>query len=168
MDQFIQKKEKEKMDIKKRKCYGQCLHQNLNSHNEWYTRSKICEENCQLITCPGCHKKHPEWMGTKCMNCSILGWDEKSYKLIMEKKGCQSCGKRLIPIGNNRINGKNHNDWNGRIFHKKCWKEIMMSDDNEDGQQDITQEFIMNDKIRIINKDEEGKYPYEDYIEDSD
>ena len=171
MDQFIKKKEEIKTNIKKRECYGECLDHKRNSHGEWYIRSKICGENCQLITCPGCHIKQPEWISDahrgKCVNCNILGWDQKSYKLIMEKKGCQLCGKRLLPIGNNRINGKDHNDWNGRIFHKKCWKEIMTGDYDEGRKEDMTQKLMMHDTIRIINKDEEGKYPYEDETEDS-
>lgn len=29
----------------------------------------------------------------QCINCNILGWDKKSYKLIMEKKDVNYAGK---------------------------------------------------------------------------
>jgi hypothetical protein len=36
-------------------------------------------------------------------------------------KKCQLCGKSLVPIGLARKNGKTHQDWNSREYHKKCW-----------------------------------------------
>ena len=36
---------------------------------------------------------------------------------------CTHCHKALVSIGNERKNGKAHNDWNTRTLHKKCWKE---------------------------------------------
>lgn len=37
---------------------------------------------------------------------------------------CKLCEGRLVPIGNARINGADHYDWNTRLYHKKCWLEI--------------------------------------------
>ena len=37
---------------------------------------------------------------------------------------CWSCGSNLVSIGSSRFNGAGHDDWQGRIFHKKCWAEI--------------------------------------------
>lgn len=34
---------------------------------------------------------------------------------------CDHCGKRLVPVGHERLNGKNHQDWPSRRLHKKCW-----------------------------------------------
>ena len=34
---------------------------------------------------------------------------------------CIVCNKHLVAIGNARTNGKNHNDWNTRKLHKKCF-----------------------------------------------
>lgn len=38
---------------------------------------------------------------------------------------CEYCNKKLVPIGNARKNGKYHNDWNTRKYHKKCWITVM-------------------------------------------
>jgi hypothetical protein len=37
---------------------------------------------------------------------------------------CWHCGGVLVPVGNSRSNGAAHDDWDGRILHKKCWKEL--------------------------------------------
>ncbi len=42
----------------------------------------------------------------------------------MEPPRCISCYQRLVPIGNDREHGANHDDWPGREFHKKCWKSL--------------------------------------------
>jgi hypothetical protein len=41
------------------------------------------------------------------------------------KKLCKRCNKALVNIGDKRINGKDHKDWETRIYHKKCWKEMI-------------------------------------------
>lgn len=37
---------------------------------------------------------------------------------------CKFCGRRLVAVGNARSNGKSHNDWTSREYHKKCWKQL--------------------------------------------
>ena len=37
---------------------------------------------------------------------------------------CEYCNRALVPIGNARTNGKNHEDWTNRTTHKKCWLVI--------------------------------------------
>jgi len=37
---------------------------------------------------------------------------------------CKWCGKSLVTIGNDRKNGKHHDDWKDRKLHKKCWKTL--------------------------------------------
>ena len=37
---------------------------------------------------------------------------------------CVKCQKPLVSIGSKRANGKNHNDWDTRRLHKKCFKEF--------------------------------------------
>ena len=39
---------------------------------------------------------------------------------------CSHCNKKLVPIGKSRKNGKSHNDWPSRKYHKKCWKTIVL------------------------------------------
>ena len=43
---------------------------------------------------------------------------------MLNKKICLYCNKTLVPIGNSRINGKFHDDWQTRKYHKKCYFEI--------------------------------------------
>ena len=43
---------------------------------------------------------------------------------------CLSCGGKIVPIGSSRRNGAGHNDWDGRHLHKRCWRQIMMDQDD--------------------------------------
>jgi len=42
----------------------------------------------------------------------------------MENHICKLCKKSLVPIGNKRKNGADHNDWKKRKYHKKCFKIV--------------------------------------------
>jgi hypothetical protein len=44
---------------------------------------------------------------------------EKAKRLI--KNRCRYCEGTLVSIGNSRVNGAGHKDWNSRKYHKKCW-----------------------------------------------
>lgn len=44
--------------------------------------------------------------------------------LETKKHKCVYCGKVLVKIGRKRVNGKNHDDWDDRKYHKKCFKII--------------------------------------------
>lgn len=37
---------------------------------------------------------------------------------------CFVCGRKLVAVGHDRANGKDHPDWPARKLHKKCWKEL--------------------------------------------
>ena len=58
-------------------------------------------------------------------------WVERHRPLVRERaivfltRKCWSCGGRLQAIGTSRENGTLHDDWEGRVLHKKCWKELM-------------------------------------------
>jgi hypothetical protein len=39
-------------------------------------------------------------------------------------KACEHCNKPLRAIGKARANGKEHADWEGRKYHKKCWTTL--------------------------------------------
>ena len=47
----------------------------------------------------------------------------KPVKPVKDKPswGCEECGKPLVAIGNSRKGGVQHEDWEGRTMHKKCW-----------------------------------------------
>ena len=59
---------------------------------------------------------------------------------------CLSCGKTLVAIGTERKNGKaTHNDWKGRKYHKKCWKELPPA--SEQDMQKIYDDIKRSDPI---------------------
>ena len=55
------------------------------------------------------------------MNQDVLNDHLESIK---PKGVCESCGYRLMSVGKSRRNGKLHNDWATRKYHKKCWNEL--------------------------------------------
>ncbi len=72
-------------------------------------------------------------VGVNKRRCTLPGayWVERHRPLLRTHaveflhNKCWSCGGMLQPIGNARMNGRCHDDWDGRVLHKKCWKEIM-------------------------------------------
>ena len=45
---------------------------------------------------------------------------------------CWRCFGCLQPVGFARANGKPHDDWEGRVLHKKCWLEIKREEEEWD------------------------------------
>lgn len=41
---------------------------------------------------------------------------------------CWKCSGRLVPIGTSRANGRSHDDWDERRFHKTCWIRMQQED----------------------------------------
>ena len=41
-----------------------------------------------------------------------------------DKPTCELCKKTLVSIGSSRSNGKCHNDWTTRKYHKKCFQLV--------------------------------------------
>jgi uncharacterized protein (DUF3820 family) len=41
--------------------------------------------------------------------------------ILMHRRLCMECGGPLVAIGSARENGAPHDDWEGRVLHKKCW-----------------------------------------------
>jgi hypothetical protein len=57
----------------------------------------------------------------ECMNCAIYTFSHgKKWRL----GDCYYCGKKLVPIGDRRENGADHNDWDSRKYHKICWRDF--------------------------------------------
>jgi hypothetical protein len=87
------------------------------------------------IFCAVCGDKHPAEFakeGKYCLGCHIIkfsvereggDWDniEKGLRAYTH---CYRCYRKLVPIGTARKNGKGHDDWDNRKYHKKCWGEI--------------------------------------------
>lgn len=68
--------------------------------------------------------------------CTYL-WNEKSEVIRLAREyrkkqnKCFHCSRKLVPIGNARFNGTNHDDWNSRILHKSCWKKLLVQKRHE-------------------------------------
>ena len=43
----------------------------------------------------------------------------------MSKPKCHTCGRSLVAIGRDRENGKGHDDWESRNYHKSCFKNLI-------------------------------------------
>ncbi len=43
---------------------------------------------------------------------------------------CWKCGGKLVPVGTSRQNGAWHDDWEERILHKQCWKQLKAEEDD--------------------------------------
>ena len=41
------------------------------------------------------------------------------------KPRCKHCDRPLVAIGDKRANGKAHKDWDSRVLHKKCYRELV-------------------------------------------
>ena len=35
------------------------------------------------------------------------------------------------PVEYSRLNGAGHEDWQGRILHKKCWRDLKVDEDDD-------------------------------------
>lgn len=73
----------------------------------------------------------------------------KQSQIVLESKKylqnrCFHCGGKLVPIGNARENGADHEDWDQRILHKKCFKEIL---NGGNAKEERTEEAADKDKI---------------------
>jgi hypothetical protein len=92
-----------------------------------YYKDKIC--SCVLQQCPCCKRNNPQWVldcnEGKCGNCACMCTTDRPCRLLYVRKGyCAHCDGKLVPIGTFRLNGKDHLDWDARLYHKKCWKEL--------------------------------------------
>lgn len=43
---------------------------------------------------------------------------------LYRRRRCIACDEPIKSFGTARKNGKDHNDWNTRLLHKKCWCEL--------------------------------------------
>ena len=77
------------------------------------------------VKCADCHGTVPKYICETykghCMSCDIARWS--GWKGPGFCYYCHSTG-RLPPIGNARANGALHDDWDSRLYHKKCWQRL--------------------------------------------
>ena len=85
----------------------------------WSVSSQIvCEDEdcpCETLSCyeVGRFVK----LGQRPPECQV-----KAARAELKRRClCQCCGGKLVPIGDARINGARHRDWQSRRYHKKCW-----------------------------------------------
>lgn len=102
-----------------------------NSKMDCEKRHKSCycgHKSCFSIPCSDCKEslcsRFINDMGgrTWCIGCDMFLYFHKRHFRL--GKDCYHCGKPLTPIGNARTNGADHEDWDTRQFHKKCWRQL--------------------------------------------
>lgn len=59
-----------------------------------------------------------------CRKCRLKIKNKSYSDIINNKRFCKHCDGVLVKVGYDRLNGKDHEDWNEREYHKKCWKEL--------------------------------------------
>eukprot|EP00835_Amoeboradix_gromovi_P003052 NODE_189_length_15604_cov_0.314802.p7 type:complete len:125 gc:universal NODE_189_length_15604_cov_0.314802:9186-9560(+) len=66
----------------------------------------------------------------KCFGCCDGRINDDDVCTCPPKPGCcHSCKRRLVAIGYDRVNGRDHPDWESRTLHKKCWMELRDSEE---------------------------------------
>lgn len=118
-------------ECRTKECRGVCFEQ--TNTGEYKKRWVMLKCPCDLHTCPCCESLYPqrvldryEGLCTRCgihIDSGITDCPIKLEKLRAQEGVCLACGRHLVPVGRSRMNGKDHNDWEGRQYHKKCWKE---------------------------------------------
>ena len=85
-------------------CYGNCFRQG-NAHDVYI--QKKCPDNCKLIACPKCHKKHPKWIldhkGGVCLSCDVDNYIANNHHTFIDvsfskKEEAKSLGARWDPL----------------------------------------------------------------------
>jgi len=81
-----------------------------------------CSKPCRFYRCYKCNYFHRE------LHVLYDIQDEQEQQEQQErhntKRKCLHCRRGLQPIGNSRSNGKCHDDWEARKYHKKCWVKL--------------------------------------------
>lgn len=147
-DDIVSKKESAK------KCNGRgdCINQDYDGNCRV---NPYCPNGCQTVKCPNyilCKVIAPQYYLDShkgyCVNCAmcsmgtypsgeqLLRSDDSSLNFTTDngeivKRKCYWCGKTLQPVGNSRRNGANHDDWDTRGYHKKCYKEYKKEQDGD-------------------------------------
>ena len=102
-----------------------------------------CEEDCggecgnevlECVSLNNCGRVSKDPTPCDCVTCKSRNyvWKEHSpivqaaRNLAIKTKLCRHCWSRMPPIGAQRSNGKNHDDWDARFLRKKCWREIKL------------------------------------------
>ena len=96
----------------------------LDACNWEVHKRMVCDDECL-----------DEFKCWKVVKLHLLGTDEcteehkfgikRARQLLKQRKLCHLCGKKLVPVGSSRQNGKTHEDWQKQEYHKKCWLSVM-------------------------------------------
>jgi hypothetical protein len=70
------------------------------------------------MNCSNC-QKNIDSAFMYCYDCHL-----KRVEELRKITRCMYCQKPLVKIGNERKNGASIADWDTRIYHKKCYKEL--------------------------------------------
>ena len=67
-----------------------------------------------------------------CRNCESLTFLKRQTEVVTaardatkRRRLCRECWKVMPAVGHNRTNGAGHSDWDERLLHKKCFRELV-------------------------------------------
>ena len=96
-------------------------------HNSGSTTVEECEEVLRrsidedgVVPFCVCGPSKPWWT----TYAAHKDWVMNARREVTLRRICTVCYKKLVPVGHDRLNGKDHPDWNGRTMHKNCWKNV--------------------------------------------
>lgn len=87
-----------------------------------YCKAQSCRKvKCAIENCTVKLKECCLQRGKYCINCAVAVYHvgEENIHKVLNYSYCQYCYK---VIGNLRLNGVDHDDWEKRRFHKACYK----------------------------------------------
>lgn len=101
-------------------CEGdECSSNKVSVRRYIATRCESWQSNPDLVCC-------------HCSRCRIVSFLAKqnvvvsaARELATMKRLCCACWSPMPPIGDARVNGAGHADWQGRYLHKSCWRELV-------------------------------------------
>ena len=53
-------------------------------------------------------------------------------RYVTQNRLCCECFKPLVPVGYARAHGAAHSDWQGRQYHKRCWRDLPTDTEESD------------------------------------
>ena len=124
---------------------GKRLDQVPNDYLGWLTMWEVvyhccddvanCEDECGGQVKIRCLTKKDCGAGNHCdcsRSCGSLTFLKRQTEVVTAARAetkrrrlCRECWTVMPAVGDNRTNGAGHPDWNERMLHKKCWRELV-------------------------------------------
>lgn len=110
------KKRSDELEYHLSSCYNTCLGVTRNETKQ-KCRSKILNEEATFLRA----KMMRSWIWVERHHPGEVA---RAWRYLKLSHKCYACGRKLVAVGHERANGRDHADWQERKLHKKCWKEL--------------------------------------------